>query len=352
MSGKRPGTWIRFWQSIKWLSRSPSLSTAQSIAEPHPVASPLVIEAGDLSTEAANLADVAARAIVVSPFPPPPVLADPAFDFETVDPGLGARQALACMLRDRAPYAVPVTAEASEIPPVPVGEADPRSEVDDLAKAAVAAQDLAKLSSFAPPLPVLADPTFDFETVDPGLGARQALACMLRDRAPYAVPVTAEASVIPSVPVGETDPRSEMDDLAKAAVAAQDLAKLSSFAPPRTANADPPAEALEPVEVAGPMQSLGPKTDFMLPARLAIVAKLNVASVREPRRHPYRFSPEKAVPLASTVQPVRVRNSQRFEAMKPMTRIMIQERPALPEIIDLDAARRALQSNPIATQAA
>ena len=155
MSGKPPGTWIRFWQSFQWLSRSPSLSTAQSIAEPHPVASPLVIEADNPSSEAANLADVAARAIVACPFAPPP-------------------------------------------------------------------------------------------------------------------------------PV----------------------------------KADPPAEALEPVEVALPMQSLHPKTDFMLPARLAIVAKLNVASVRAPRHLANRLLPGKAVPLASSVQPVRVRHSQRLEAMK------------------------------------
>ncbi|GAG77195.1 unnamed protein product, partial [marine sediment metagenome] len=107
-----------------------------------------------------------------------------------------------------------------------------------------------------------------------------------------------------------------MADLAKAA--SQALAKLSSFAPPPPVKADPAGEALEPVEVAASMQSLRPKTAFMLPARLAIVAKLNVASIRAPRHLLYRLSPGKAVPIAPSVQPARVRHPQRLESMKPM----------------------------------
>jgi len=200
-----------------------------------------------------------------------------------------------------------------------------------------------------PPLPVLADPTFGLETVDPGMGARQTLAWMFRNRGPYAAPVAAEAAVIPPAPVDDAGPCSEMADLAEDT--AQALAKLSSFAPPPTM-ADPPAEALEPVEVAVPLQRSRPKTDFMLPARLAVVAKINAATVRAPRHLPYRLSPGKAVPIASSVRPVRVRHPQRLEAMRPKTRIIVQQRPTPSEIIDLDSVRKALQSSPVAKYAA
>lgn len=78
----------------------------------------------------------------------------------------------------------------------------------------------------------------------------------------------------------------------------------------------------------------------MLAARLATVAKLNVASSRKPARRNYAATPGRAIPLA-TPEKSFVRAPGRLASAKPMTRIIKPGRKASAVIISLDTARSA-----------
>ena len=169
--------------------------------------------------------------------------------------------------------------------------------------------------------------------------------------AAQAVTETETSPIPPPLPV-PADPAHEAVD--RPEIAAEALVKVPPIPPLLPVNAEPTCEADEPAETAVSVQGSRPTTDFALPARLAVVAKLNVASIRAPRHRPYRLPPGKAVPLAARAQPAHVGRPPRLEAMKPTTRLIVQK-PAAPTpavVIDLEAVRKAVQSSPAAKHAA
>lgn len=203
--------------------------------------------------------------------------------------------------------------------PLPV-QATPAHEAVDLVEGVARA--VAELPPITPPRPVQVDPTFDFEAVEPGLDAVQVLARLCRHRS--------------------TNPARATVD-------------LSSIALPLPVEANPASEATEPGEAEASLQGSHATADFALPARLAIVAKLNVASARRPRYRPYGLPAGKAVPLPAKVRSVYVRRPpHHLEAQKPTMQRSIQKRttPAPALVIDLDVVRKVVQSSPIAKRAA
>ena len=197
--------------------------------------------------------------------------------------------------------------ETSPIPPPLPMPADPAHEAVD--RPEIATEAFVKVPPIHLALPIQSDPIFDFKAVDPDLVVEQAIAAL---------------PLIPSLlPV----------------------------------NAEPTCEADEPAETAVSVQSSRPTTDFALPGRLAVVAKLNVASIPASRHRPYRLPPGKAVPLAALAaraKPAHVGRPPRLEAMEPTTRLIVQK-PATPipaVVIDLEAVRKAVQFSPAAKHAA
>jgi hypothetical protein len=194
--------------------------------------------------------------------------------------------------------------ETSPIPPPLPMPADPAHEAVDRPK--IATEAFVKVHPIHLALPIQSDPIFDFKAVDPDLVVEQAKA---------ALPL-----ILPLPPV----------------------------------NAEPTCEADEPTETTVSVQSSRPTTDFALPGRLAVVAKLNVPSIRAPRHRPDRLPPGKAVPLAASAPSAQVGRPPRLEPMKPTTRLIVQK-PAAPisaVVIDLEAVRKAVQFSPAAKRAA
>jgi hypothetical protein len=169
--------------------------------------------------------------------------------------------------------------------------------------------------------------------------------------AAQAVTETETSPVPPPLPV-PADPAHETMDHPE--VAAKAFVKVPLIPPLLPVYAEPTCEADEPAETAVSVQSSRPTTDFALPGRLAVVAKLNVASIRAPRHRPYRLPPGKAVPLAARAQSAHVGRPPRLEAMKPTTRLMVQKptAPISAVVIDLEAVRKAVQFSPSAKRAA
>jgi hypothetical protein len=166
-----------------------------------------------------------------------------------------------------------------------------------------------------------------------------------------AVTETETSPIPPPLPM-PADPAHEAVDRPK--IATEAFVKVPLIPPLLPVNAEPTCEADEPAETAVSVQSSRPTTDFALPGRLAVVAKLNVASIRAPRPRPYRLPPGKAVPLAARAQPAHVGRSPRLEAMKPTTRLIVQK-PAAPisaVVIHLEAVGKAVQFSPTAKRAA
>ncbi len=166
-----------------------------------------------------------------------------------------------------------------------------------------------------------------------------------------AVTETETSPIPPPLPV-PADPAHETVDRPK--IATEAFVKVPPVPPLRPVNAKPTCEADEPTETTVSVQSSRPTTDFALPGRLAVVAKLNVPSIRAPRHRPYRLPPGKAVPLAARAQSAHVGRPPRLEAMKPTTRLIVQK-PATPipaVVINLEAVRKAVQFSPAAKHAA
>ncbi len=162
---------------------------------------------------------------------------------------------------------------------------------------------------------------------------------------------TETSPIPPPLPV-PADPAHETVDRPK--IATEAFVKVPPVPPLRPVNAKPTCEADEPTETTVSVQSSRPTTDFALPGRLAVVAKLNVPRIRAPRLRPYRLPPGKAVPLAARAQSAHVGRPPRLEAMKPTTRLIVQK-PAAPisaVVIDLEAVRKAVQFSPAAKHAA
>ncbi len=169
--------------------------------------------------------------------------------------------------------------------------------------------------------------------------------------AAQAVTETETSPVPPPLPV-PADPAHETMDHPE--VAAKAFVKVPLIPPLLPVYAEPTCEADEPAETAVSVQSSSPTTDFALPGRLAVVAKLNVPSSRAPRHRPYRLPPGKAVPLAARAQSAHMGRPPRLEPMKPTTRLIVQK-PAAPisaVVIDLKAVRKAVQFTPAAKRAA
>ncbi len=169
--------------------------------------------------------------------------------------------------------------------------------------------------------------------------------------AAQAVTETETSPIPPPLPV-PADPVHETVDHPE--VAAEAFVKVPLILPLLPVNAEPTCEADEPTETTVSVQSSRPTTDFALPGRLAVVAKLNVPSIRAPRHRPYRLPPGKAVPLAARAQSAHVGRPPRLEAMKPTTRFIVQK-PATPipaVVINLEAVRKAVQFSPAAKHAA
>lgn len=169
--------------------------------------------------------------------------------------------------------------------------------------------------------------------------------------AAQAVTETETSPIPPPLPV-PADPAHETVDRPK--IATEAFVKVPPVPPLRPVNAKPTCEADEPTETTVSVQSSRPTTDFALPGRLAVVAKLNVPRIRAPRHRPYRLPPGKAVPLAARAQSAHVGRPPRLEAMKPTTRLIVQK-PAAPisaVVIDLEAVRKAVQFSPAAKRAA
>jgi hypothetical protein len=169
--------------------------------------------------------------------------------------------------------------------------------------------------------------------------------------AAQAVTETETSPIPPPLPV-PADPAYEAVD--RLETAAEAFVKVPPIPPLLPVIAEPTCEADEPTETTVSVQSSRPTTDFALPGRLAVVAKLNVPSIRAPRHRPYRLPPGKAVPLAARAQPAHVGRSPRLEAMKPTTRLIVQK-PAAPisaVVIHLEAVRKAVQFSPAAKRAA
>lgn len=188
------------------------------------------------------------------------------------------------------------------------------------------------------------------------MGAAQALAWLFRHHSTNAAQATAELPPIQPPLRVEADPVFDLETVEPAEVPALAASELSPIAPPLAVEveADPASEAAEATEVAASMQSSHATADFALPARLAIVAKLNVASARGPQYRPYPLPPGRAVPLASNAQPTYVRCTLHLDALKPTKRVVIQKQTALAPavIVDLDAVRKAVQTSLIAKHAA
>lgn len=168
------------------------------------------------------------------------------------------------------------------------------------------------------------EPVFDFESVGPGLGAERALVLLSQARLRSTSPVQAELPLLPPpLPVDANDTE-------------------------RDCPADAPAE--RPVSV----RTSHATTNFALPARLAVIAKLNVASARKPRPRAYHLANGKAVPVAAKARPVRAAHPLRLQALKPTTRVIAQKQMphAAAVVIDLDVVRKAVQSSPAARHAA
>ncbi len=95
--------------------------------------------------------------------------------------------------------------------------------------------------------------------------------------AAQAVTETETSPVPPPLPV-PADPAHETMDHPE--VAAKAFVKVPLIPPLLPVYAEPTCEADEPAETAVSVQSSRPTTDFALPGRLAVVAKLNVPSSR------------------------------------------------------------------------
>ncbi len=249
--------------------------------------------------------------------------------------------------------------ETSPIPPPLPAPADPAHEAVD--RPEIATEAFVKVPPIHLALPIQPDPIFDFEAVDPGLGAEQALAWLLRKRSRSAFPnlserppVTRALPMVPRALPVEADTVFDFKAVDPDLVVEQAIAALPLILPLLPVNAEPTCEADEPTETTVSVQRSRPTTDFALPGRLAVVAKLNVPSIRDPRHRPYRLPPGKAVRLAARAQSAHVGRPPRLEAMKPTTRLIVQK-PATPipaVVINLEAVRKAVQSSPAAKHAA